>query len=123
MIFGSGQGEHADGAIARACMGFLENYDSDKPFFLNAGFMNPHDCCYTAGANGGQGKFRFAEDIAEQLPPLPENFTPPVKGSRVGGWSASASPSSGATGTRPGSVGCSSAPTGATWSPPARTAA
>ncbi len=86
VIYGSGKGEYADGAIARACMGFLENYQSDKPFFLNAGFMNPHDCCFTAGAGGGQGKFRFAKEIEDKLPPLPENFTPPKSGSRVCGW-------------------------------------
>lgn len=74
VIYGSGQGEFADGGIARACMGFLENYNGDKPFFLNAGFMNPHDCCYTEGAVGGLGKFRFAREIEGLLPPLPENF-------------------------------------------------
>jgi arylsulfatase A-like enzyme len=74
VIHGSGKGEYADGAIARACLGFLENYQGDKPFFLNAGFMNPHDCCYTASAQGGQGKFRFAKEIEGKLPPLPENF-------------------------------------------------
>jgi choline-sulfatase len=87
VIYGSGKGEHSDGAIARACMGFLENYRSDKPFFLNAGFMNPHDCCYTAGANGGQGKFRFAAEIAEKLPPLPKNFKQdPRYAGRTRGW-------------------------------------
>jgi len=85
VIYGSGKGEYADGAIARACMGFLENYHGDKPFFLNAGFMNPHDCCYTAGASGGQGKFRFAREIEDELPPLPENFiTKPS--ARTRGW-------------------------------------
>jgi choline-sulfatase len=85
VIYGSGKGEYADGAIARACMGFLENYQGDKPFFLNAGFMNPHDCCYTAGAAGGQGKFRFAKQIEGKLPPLPKNFIakPSV---RTKGW-------------------------------------
>jgi choline-sulfatase len=87
IIYGSGRGEYADGSIARACMGFLENYNSDKPFFLNAGFMNPHDCCYTAGASGGQGKFKFAKEIEESLPPLPKNFAPPKKGGRVAHWS------------------------------------
>lgn len=82
VIYGSGKGEYADGAIARACMGFLENYGGDKPFFLNAGFMNPHDCCYTASANGGQGKFRFAKEIVDKLPPLPKNFQ---KDGRYGG--------------------------------------
>ena len=87
VIYGSGMGEHSDGSVARACMGFLENYSGDKPFFLNAGFMNPHDCCYTAGAQGGYGKFRFAEEIKAKLPPLPPNFTFPDSNSRVAHWS------------------------------------
>ena len=89
VIHGSGRGEFADGAIARACMGFLANYAGDKPFFLNAGFMNPHDCCYTAGANGGQGKFRFAKEIQSELPPLPKNFqADPRYKARTRGWTA-----------------------------------
>jgi len=87
VICGSDKGEHGDGAISRACMGFLENYRGDKPFFLNAGFMNPHDCCYTSGANGGQGKFRFSKEIADKLPPLPKNFQKDVKyAHRTHGW-------------------------------------
>ncbi|MBT3294850.1 MAG: sulfatase-like hydrolase/transferase [Verrucomicrobia bacterium] len=85
MMFGSGKGEYADAGIARACMGFLANYEADEPFFLNAGFMNPHDCCYTAGAAGGQGKFRFAKEIEAQLPPLPANWGKPRQ-TRVGHW-------------------------------------
>lgn len=87
LICDSGQGEFEDSGIARACMGFLENYSGDKPFFLNAGFMNPHDCCYAAGANGGLGKYRFAGEILDQLPPLPENFEADSKhGERLEGW-------------------------------------
>ncbi len=77
-----GKGEYMDGAVARACMGFLENYKGDKPFFLNAGFMNPHDCCYTAGAAGGQGKFPFAGKMEDKLPPLPESWTSQGKAGR-----------------------------------------
>lgn len=94
LIYGTGKGEFSDAAIARACLGFLENYQGDpstssgqgKPFFLNAGFHNPHDCCYTAGANGGQGKFRFAGDIEKELPPLPDNWEK-SKRARVAHWS------------------------------------
>jgi arylsulfatase A-like enzyme len=85
-IFGSGKGEFADAGISRACLGFLENYKGDNPFFLNAGFMNPHDCCYTAGASGGQGKFRLAKDIEAKLPPLPANWEPARNQGRVGHW-------------------------------------
>ncbi len=86
-ICGSGMGEHTDSSIARAAVGYLQNYSDDKPFFLNVGFMNPHDCCYTAGAGGGCGKFRFAEKIKDQLPPLPESFVNnPKFASRIQGW-------------------------------------
>ena len=77
-ICGSAQGEFGDAPIARACMGFIENYKGDKPFFLNAGFMNPHDCCYSAGAAGGVGKYALAESMEDELPPLPKNFEPKV---------------------------------------------
>ncbi len=89
LIYGKPQakGEYMDGAVARACMGFLDNYNDDKPFFLNAGFMNPHDCCYTVGARGGQGKFAFAKEIADELPPLPENWVKPSrKGKFYSDW-------------------------------------
>jgi arylsulfatase A-like enzyme len=86
VIYGSGLGEYADASIARACMGFLDNYDDKQPFFLNAGFMNPHDCCYTAGASGGYGKFRFAPEITDTLPPLPDNFIPPTPEKRIAFW-------------------------------------
>jgi len=87
VIYGSGRGEFNDGSIARACMGFIENYKGSRPFFLNVGFMNPHDCCYSAGAAGGMGKFRFAREIADDLPPLPENFKHnPRYAARTRGW-------------------------------------
>ncbi len=87
-ICGSAQGELGDAPIARACMGFIENYKGNKPFFLNAGFMNPHDCCYTSGAGGGLGKFALAEAIEDELPPLPKNFVPkdPKYAGRTAGW-------------------------------------
>ena len=77
-ICGSARGELGDAPIARACMGFIENYKGDRPFFLNAGFMNPHDCCYSAGAAGGVGKYALAESMEDELPPLPKNFVPKV---------------------------------------------
>jgi len=81
----TGKGEYMDGTVARACMGFLENYRDDEPFFLNAGFLNPHDCCFTAYADGRQGKFRFANEIEDQLPPLPQNGA----GSKGNRWASS----------------------------------
>ena len=69
------KGELFDPGTSRACLGFLDNYEGDKPFFLNAGFVNPHDCCYTSGAVGGEGKFAFDSEVPEEeFPPLPDNF-------------------------------------------------
>lgn len=86
-IYGSGQGEPNDGSISRAVTGYLQNYNSDKPFFMNVGFMNPHDCCYLSGAGGGCGKFRFAREIEDKLPPLPANFAiDPKYAVRTAGW-------------------------------------
>jgi len=68
------KGEMFDAAVGRACMGFLDNCKGDKPFFLNAGFVNPHDCCYTGGAAGGEGKFAFDGDVLEEMPSIPGNF-------------------------------------------------
>lgn len=68
------KGELFDGTTARACMGFLENYEGDKPFFLNAAFVNPHDCCYSSGAVGGEGKIPFVQSLGDELPEVPANF-------------------------------------------------
>ena len=90
---GTGMGEIGDGDVARAAVAFLRNRRGDDPFFLSVGFLNPHDCCYTCGANGGVGKFGFAREIESELPPLPENFDPDLpwlsdeQRERVGGWS------------------------------------
>lgn len=53
---------------------FLRSPKPEQPFFLSVGLLNPHDCCYTAGANGGVGKFPLAAKMLEELPPLPDNF-------------------------------------------------
>ncbi|MCB1020847.1 MAG: sulfatase-like hydrolase/transferase [Acidobacteria bacterium] len=90
---GMGMGEVGDGDVGRAAAAFLRNRTSDEPFFLSVGFLNPHDCCYTCGANGGVGKFGFASEIESKLPPLPPNFDPKLpwlsgeQRKRVGGWS------------------------------------
>lgn len=86
-----GQGEFGDSALARSAIAFLENYSGEKPFFLSVGFMNPHDCCYAAGAAGGFGKFGLAAKIRDRLPELPGNFDYDYKRgeqkARVGRWS------------------------------------
>ena len=90
---GTGVGEIGDGDVGRAATAFLKLRNSERPFFLSVGFLNPHDCCYTCGAAGGVGKFEYASAIASELPPLPDNFDPDLpwlsgeQRGRVGHWS------------------------------------
>jgi len=71
---GSGVGEVTDGSVSRAAEGFLRSRKrSDKPFFLNLGFLQPHDCCYWVMEHvGGTPLTRLGSPPAE-LPPLPPN--------------------------------------------------
>jgi len=86
---GHGHGELADADVARAAAAVLRNRDTDKPFFMSVGLLNPHDCCYFAGAEGGIGKFGLAHEMLDRLPPLPANFATdtPIRSHRVGNWS------------------------------------
>lgn len=71
---GHGYGELGDSDVARVACSFLREPWPERPFFLSIGLLNPHDCCYTAGANGGIGKFPLAANMLDELPPLPDNF-------------------------------------------------
>lgn len=71
---GSGHGELGDSTVARSAVAYLKNRTGNKPFFLSVGFLNPHDCCFPASRDGGPGKYAFASNIKDKLPPLPENF-------------------------------------------------
>lgn len=71
---GHGHGELQDSDIARSAVAYLANRKDDQPFFLNVGFLNPHDCCFPAFREGGPCKYGIADDMLDQLPPLPENF-------------------------------------------------
>ena len=68
-----GLGTGADLEVTRASVAFLRQYTGQKPFFLSAGLINPHDCCYLFGRNGPT-KAGFEKKIAGELPPLPSNF-------------------------------------------------
>ena len=48
--------------------------DPDRPFFLWASFINPHDICLVL--NRETGKPSFEQVTLEQCPPLPPNFAP-----------------------------------------------
>lgn len=71
-------GEQSDETLAGVGEGFLQNYKGDKPFFLNLGFMNPHDCCYlTMDTEANAFKLGMEKVIGEKdLPPLPPNYDP-----------------------------------------------
>ena len=71
---GSGVGEVTDGVVSRAAEGFLRSRGAnDKPFFLNVGFLQPHDCCYWVFEHkDGIPLTRFGPPPAD-LPPLPPN--------------------------------------------------
>ena len=71
---GSGLGEVTDGMVSRAAEGFLRSRQaSDKPFFLNVGFLQPHDCCYWVFEHRENTPLtRFGSPPAD-LPPLPAN--------------------------------------------------
>jgi len=73
-------GETGDLSVAKSAVGFLSNYAESEPFFLNLGFLNPHDCCYiTMGEKPGKDlptKFGFENHVDVKLPELPKSFIP-----------------------------------------------
>ena len=68
---------HSDSDTARSAVEYLQA-SRDKPFFLTASFLNPHDVCQLARRQKlPQGPIPpVANDLAE-LPPLPDNFAVP----------------------------------------------
>ncbi|TAN37829.1 MAG: DUF4976 domain-containing protein [Verrucomicrobia bacterium] len=72
---GSGIGELTDGVVARAAEGFLRSRKSGgKPFFLNLGFLQPHDCCYWVFEHHGDEPLTKLGPVPVP-PPLPPNYT------------------------------------------------
>ena len=70
---GTGMGEYTDTAVADVAEAFLGSREGDKPFFFNAGFLNPHDICFwTFGQN--PAKYEYAAVVEDELPPLPESY-------------------------------------------------
>lgn len=45
-VGGQGQGSQMDPLISTACAAWMKNRAKDKPFFLMASLMQPHDICY-----------------------------------------------------------------------------
>jgi arylsulfatase A-like enzyme len=73
-----GQGERCDEALAATGEAFLKNYKGDQPFFLNLGFLNPHDCCYlNMDTESDAFKAGMEKLVGEaNLPPFPPNYDP-----------------------------------------------
>ncbi len=73
-------------ALPTACIEFIER-KRDRPFFIVASFINPHDICYAYRAyrgdspSGPQGVDHLYKQAAmlptDQLPPLPDNYAIP----------------------------------------------
>ena len=69
-----GIGYITDPPAARAAEAWLYQNPADEPFFMVASFMQPHDICEWLRLNTyNQTELRYPE-IADDLPPLPENF-------------------------------------------------
>ncbi|MXZ08901.1 MAG: sulfatase-like hydrolase/transferase [Gemmatimonadetes bacterium] len=60
--------------LAERSADFLKNRESDRPFFLWASFINPHDICKVLDEDG---KPTHPSDPGDNLPPLPDNHAPP----------------------------------------------
>jgi choline-sulfatase len=67
-------GEYADESVARSAEAYLHNRRSSDPFFLVAGFLQPHDICYWISQNKNVPEALRYPEIAGQLPKLPPNF-------------------------------------------------
>ncbi len=70
-----GHGEVGDAYTARAAEAFLTNREGNKPFFLNVGLLNPHDCCMWTYPffPCSPAKFSLAKGLKDELPELPPN--------------------------------------------------
>ncbi|MHC4250629.1 MAG: sulfatase family protein [Planctomycetota bacterium] len=74
---GAGGGEFYDPASTHAAMDFLARYDEREPFYLQVGYVNPHDVCeYLHNHEYKELPGPLAQGMVaeEDLPPLPPNF-------------------------------------------------
>ncbi|GAH50943.1 unnamed protein product, partial [marine sediment metagenome] len=61
----------------RVVVSFLEEYKGEYPFFLQVGFVNPHDICEYEHEHEERwlpGPIELGMLSEEELPPLPRNF-------------------------------------------------
>jgi len=74
---GAGGAAYYDSASTHAVADFLTNYDGDEPFYLQIGFVDPHDVCeYLHNHEEKRIPNPLEQGIISEddLPPLPENF-------------------------------------------------
>ena len=74
---GAGGAAYYDSATTHAVADFLTNYDGDEPFYLQIGYVDPHDVCeYLHNHEEKQIPNPVEQGIVSEdvLPPLPENF-------------------------------------------------
>lgn len=74
---GAGGAAYYDSASTHAVADFLTNYDADKPFYLQIGYVDPHDVCeYLHNHEEKRIPNPVEQGIVSEdaLPSLPENF-------------------------------------------------
>ena len=74
---GAGGAAYYDSASTHAVADFLTNYDEKEPFYLQIGYIDPHDVCeYLHNHEEKRIPNPIEQGIlsADELPPLPENF-------------------------------------------------
>ena len=74
---GAGGAAYYDSASTHAVADFLTNYDGDEPFYLQIGYVDPHDVCeYLHNHEEKRIPNPVEQGIVSEdvLPPLPENF-------------------------------------------------
>ena len=75
---GAGGAEYHDSVSTHAVLDFLSTYDREEPFYLQIGYVDPHDICeYEHNFEEKEIPDPIEQGILkeEDLPPLPPNFT------------------------------------------------
>lgn len=78
---GSWWGELTDSEVTRSARSLIRNYQSEKPFFLSVGYINPHDICITPGYDVNRSTVQDGKKVPpyladhildpDEIPPLP----------------------------------------------------
>lgn len=64
-----------DCAVTHAAISFFQDYNGDEPFYLQLGYVNPHDMCeYLHNYEFKEMPDLSRYGLIKELPPLPENF-------------------------------------------------